>query len=66
MLRITECRKAAGLSQAALAEAVGVNECTIVRWEKRRSKPNAKYLPALCAALNVPLDELLTMKEERA
>ena len=66
MLNLKPYRVARGISQKTLAHIIGVSELTIIRWEKRRSKPNAKYLPALCAALNVPLDELLTFKEERA
>lgn len=63
MLRLAALRRSRGISQAALAEMIGVNECTIVRWEKGRSKPNTKFIPDLCKALNVSLEELWSIKE---
>ena len=61
MLKLKECRERRGVSQKALAQAIGVNETTIIRWEKQRTHPNTGQLAALSKALNVSFDELLVV-----
>jgi transcriptional regulator with XRE-family HTH domain len=51
-------RKARGLSQERLAQAVGVDTSTVARWERAETDPLAAYRPRLAEALNVPLEEL--------
>lgn len=62
-LKLKSCREKSGISQKKLAQKIGVDESTIIRWEKQRSKPNMKYLPLLCKALGVQPGDLLTVKE---
>jgi transcriptional regulator with XRE-family HTH domain len=56
--RLAERRKAMGLSQERLAEAVGVDASTVARWERGETEPLAVYRPRLAEALNVSLEEL--------
>lgn len=46
-LDITATRKAKGMSQAQLAEAVGVNQPMVSRWESGTVSPNKKHLAKL-------------------
>jgi transcriptional regulator with XRE-family HTH domain len=55
--RLAERRKAMGLSQERLAEAVGVDASTVARWERGETEPLAVYRPRLAEALNVSLEE---------
>lgn len=52
-------RTALGLSQAALAERIGVSPLVVLRYEHGRNLPRADRLRALALALNVSADELL-------
>jgi transcriptional regulator with XRE-family HTH domain len=56
--RIRELRAAAGLSQQALAKAVGVAQGRVSDWENGRAPPKATALPALATALGVTIGEL--------
>ena len=51
-------RKAAGLSQEALGERLGVVSQTVSKWERGESAPDAMLLPTLADALGVSLDVL--------
>ena len=51
-------RTAAGLSQEALGERLGVVSQTVSKWERGESAPDAMLLPALADALGVSLDAL--------
>jgi transcriptional regulator with XRE-family HTH domain len=61
---LQQCRKAAGVSQAELAEYVGVLQKDISRWEKGIHRPNIDYLVKICTRLNVSADVLLGLKDE--
>ena len=61
--RILALRRAAGLSQEALAEQVGVSRQAIGKWESGASLPGLDNLQELARALGVSCDELLTGKE---
>ena len=50
--RIARSRKDRGLTQKALADKIGVNHATVAKWEIGMVRP-ARYLPELCAALDV-------------
>lgn len=52
-------RKKRGLSQAALAELVGVEQPTIQRWEKGKREPDLENLKSLATALGVTPGSLL-------
>ena len=55
---ILSARKAAGLSQEALGEKLGVVSQTVSKWERGESAPDAMLLPRLADALEVSLDVL--------
>src|SRR2546430_17116175 len=57
-LRLAERRKAVGLSQERLAEVVGVDRSTVVRWERADTEPQPWHRPHLARALNVSVEEL--------
>ena len=61
--RIAALRKAAGLSQEALAAKLGVSRQAIGKWEADASLPGLDNLHQLAKALGVSIDALLTGKE---
>ena len=56
--RLAEMRKKANLSQAQLAEMVGVSRNTISSIETGQYNPTAKLALVLCIALEVKFEEL--------
>jgi HTH-type transcriptional regulator/antitoxin MqsA len=46
-----QLRKAVGLSQADLADAIGVNRVTVSRWEAGERRPRGRRAAAYAAAL---------------
>lgn len=57
--RLVDRRKAAGLSQEALAAQLGVCRQAVSKWERSESSPDTDNLIALAALYGVSLDELL-------
>lgn len=57
--RIKTLRTQAGLTQAALAERVGLTYIQIGRYEKGKSKPSSEALGNLAEALNTTTDFLM-------
>lgn len=57
---IQQKRKAAGLTQAQLAELLGVSPPAVNRWEKDLSFPDATLLAPLARCLNTDLNELFS------
>ena len=57
--RLVGRRKAAGLSQEALAAQLGVSRQAVSKWERSESSPDTDNLIALAALYGVSLDELL-------
>lgn len=53
--RIKRARKALRLSQAALAEAVGVQTNTVWRWENQRATPDVEAISQIAQTLGVPV-----------
>lgn len=62
--RIAEKRRAKGLKQDELAEALGVSAQAVSKWENDLSCPDIMLLPTLAEKLGCTVDELLTGKEE--
>ena len=56
--RLREARSEKGLSQAALAELVGVSRNTISSLETGQFSPSAKLALILCIALDKKFEEL--------
>ncbi|MBQ0900543.1 helix-turn-helix transcriptional regulator [Micromonospora sp. U21] len=56
--RLAQRRKAVGLSQERLAEALGVDRSTVVRWERAETDPQPWHRPHLAAALSLSIEEL--------
>lgn len=57
--RIAEARKERGMTQAQLAEQLGIAQQTLGHYEVARARIAADLLPKLAEALDVSLDELL-------
>lgn len=55
-------RRMAGLSQAAAAKKIGVNQSAVSQWENGETAPRAATLPKVAAVYNVPLETLITQK----
>ena len=55
-------RRAAGLTQEALAEKLGVSSQAVSKWENDQSCPDITLLPELAKILGCTTDELLTGK----
>lgn len=51
-------RKAAGMTQAQLAEQIGVERAALAMWEIGANWPSARILPALADVLLCSIDEL--------
>ena len=56
---IAQCRKEKGLTQAALAERLGVSDRAVSKWETGRSLPDADNLLELSGILGITVDEIL-------
>ncbi|MFJ5542700.1 helix-turn-helix domain-containing protein [Micromonospora chalcea] len=56
--RLAHRRKAVGHTQESLAEKLGVDRTTVVRWERAESEPQPWVRPRLADALGVSPDEL--------
>lgn len=57
-MRIRELRQARGLSQARVAEDVGVSKPAVCKWETGVSVPRTELLPMLARVLGCSIDEL--------
>ncbi len=56
---IAACRKEQGLTQAQLAEAVGVSDRAVSKWETGRSLPDSSIMLEVCEAIGTNVNELL-------
>lgn len=57
---IASCRKAAGLTQSALAEKMGVSDRAVSKWENGICLPDAGNMPALCQLLGITINDLFS------
>ena len=62
--RLTAAREAAGLSQRALGERLGVRAKTVAAWENDMAEPRANRVQMLAGMLGVSLIWLLTGEGE--
>lgn len=58
-MRIVAARKKAGLTQAQVAEALGISDAAVNQWEKGKTFPKTEFLPKLAKLLDCTVDELL-------
>lgn len=65
-MRLKEAREAAGLTQVALGEIVGVEQHTISQWESGHRTPRADKLPLLAKVLGCTIDELFAPNQKAA
>lgn len=65
-MNIKEKRIASGITQAQLAEKLGVDRSTIAKWETGAGLPTADKLRPLAKALGCTIDELLGADAESA
>lgn len=59
-LFISKMRKEKGLTQAALAEKLGITDRAISKWENGRGMPEISLMIPLCEELDISLNELLS------
>jgi transcriptional regulator with XRE-family HTH domain len=55
---LTQRRKAVGFTQESLAEHLGVERSTVIRWEAGDSEPLPSIRPNLARALQISIDQL--------
>ena len=60
---ISRKRKEKNMTQAQLAEALGISSKTISKWENGNSMPDYSIVLQLCKALDISLSELLDGKD---
>ena len=64
--RIAAARKAAGLTQEALGEKLGVSRQAVSKWETGTADPSTSNLLALAKLFGVSAEELLQSVEKSA
>ncbi|MEV6690470.1 helix-turn-helix transcriptional regulator [Micromonospora sp. NPDC051196] len=62
--RLAQRRKTVGLSQERLAESLGVDRSTIVRWERADTDPQPWHRPRLAVALRLSIEELADLLDD--
>lgn len=63
-MQIKNYRLKAGLTQAELAERMGVHQTAVAQWEKGQAAPTASKLPMLAAVLSCSISELFNDSKE--
>lgn len=63
--RIRAARERAGLTQAALAQKVGVTRSAVAQWETGRAGQVGTHLAQIAAVLGVGIDHLMLGSAER-
>ena len=57
--KITEGRRAKGMTQMALADALGISYQAVSSWENGRTMPDISKLPEISEILGISVDEIL-------
>ena len=57
---IAACRKEQGMTQAALAEKLGISDRAVSKWETGKSMPDSGIMLELCSLLGINVNELLS------
>ena len=59
---IAEKRRIKNLTQAQLAEQLGISDKTVSKWECGRSMPDYALIQSLCETLDISVSELIEVK----
>ena len=57
---IAACRKEQGMTQAVLAEKLGISDRAVSKWETGKSMPDSGIMLELCDLLKINVNELLS------
>ena len=57
---ISSCRKEQGMTQANLAEKLGISDRVVSKWETGKSMPDSGIMLELCEMLKINVNELLS------
>lgn len=57
---IASCRKEQAMTQAALAEKLGISDRAVSKWETGKSMPDSGIMLELCGLLKINVNELLS------
>lgn len=57
-------RKKAGLSQQEVADAVGVSNKAVSKWENGKTKPSTNAIRKLSTLFHVPIEAMLSLREQ--
>lgn len=57
---IASCRKEQGITQAVLAEKLGISDRAVSKWETGKSMPDSGIMLELCELLKINVNELLS------
>ena len=57
---IASCRKEQGMTQAALAQKLGISDRAVSKWETGKSMPDSGIMLELCEILKINVNELLS------
>lgn len=57
---IAKCRKEKNLTQAQLAEKLGITDRAVSKWETGNSMPDSSIMLELCGILGITVNELLS------
>lgn len=59
-----QARKKAGLTQAVVAEKLGITAASVCQWETGKNLPRAEKLPEIAALYGCTVNDLLSDDEE--
>lgn len=57
---IAECRKSKNMTQAELAKKLNITDRAVSKWETGKGMPDSSLMLALCDALGISVNELLS------
>lgn len=60
---ITDCRKELKMTQADIADKLGITNKAVSKWENGKNLPDASLMIDLCNILNISVNELLSAKK---
>lgn len=60
-----DCRRRAGLTQAQLAEKLGVTNKAVSKWETGKAKPATSLIRKLAVVYGLTVEQLLNKREEK-